>query len=362
MHAQPYTVRAAAPIRGKSPGFATPLFSTDEGAPELRQELDEHEMIREFRPLRLETNLPVEWNVAARTRAPGEAALFAFCTLERGALVGSRSELQQPLRREFGALDEYPFVRLQVAKFLQDPQLIARSSQQVQQIMDLRGPSPYERLLKAARIEFHSIPRRFVETDAFRVTAALGPPITLFDAASAEDAALLLVLERLTNAPSSTSGTAAISLPNAVLAAFTHPAPFGTPFREGGVPAFICAFALEDALREVAAAHLRFFAAENMTPTTRRFLITRVRVSGELFDASAERYPSFASRESLERTQAIGRMMREHGGAGVIYREAATGASSLCLFTPNAIKHAEVHGMGALEFDDTTAKWYLDGE
>ncbi len=169
-------------------------------------------------------------------------------------------------------------------------------------------------------------------TPAYRVIPTRFPAINLFDrVASAEDFDALYALEALTNdRVRSEVGTLDLVPPaerrfgagwGPIMAAFTHLNPQGSRFSDGRYGVFYCARERATAIAETRYHGSLFLAATNEPPMRQQMRLYTVIAQGDIVDVRAwrERDPMLLDPTHYGAGQALGRAVRDAGGAGVVY-------------------------------------------
>ncbi|MBF3650273.1 RES family NAD+ phosphorylase [Burkholderia pseudomallei] len=167
---------------------------------------------------------------------------------------------------------------------------------------------------------------------AYRVIPTRFPAINLFDrVASAEDFDALYALEALTNDRVRTEVGMLDLVPpqerrfgpgyGPIMAAFTHLNPNGSRFSDGSYSVFYCARARNTAIAETRYHTSLFLAATKEPPMRQQMRLYTVAAQGEVADVRTwrERDPALLDLVDYSAGQALGRAVRDAGGAGIAY-------------------------------------------
>lgn len=137
MNVDEFQLQGVMPIRGAVPGFATPLFGRPGSNQSWIQEFDGNEVIMGFLPIQYEEDAKVAWNTPPLARSAGQIAFYGFCHNTARIIVGTRGEIDSPLRDLIQPLlaDKHPFIAHQIAKFVKDRQLVAHAWEQCELLL-----------------------------------------------------------------------------------------------------------------------------------------------------------------------------------------------------------------------------------
>jgi RES domain len=206
--------------------------------------------------------------------------------------------------------------------------------------------------------ETGSEPWRICEIDwqyAWRVVPTRFPAINLFDrVANAEDFDALYALEALTN-DRVRSEVGRIGLVPAnerlygpgsgpIMAALTHPNPFGSRFSNGTFGVFYCARERRTAIAETRYHAARFLAATHEPPMRQQMRLYRVDVRGAAVDLrhadDQTRYAAVLSTDSYAASQLLAEQVRAAGHAAIAYPSVRDdGLDCLAAFRTSALRN-----------------------
>ncbi|AOK31390.1 hypothetical protein WS67_08680 [Burkholderia singularis] len=200
-------------------------------------------------------------------------------------------------------------------------------------------------------------------TPAYRVIPTRFPAINLFDrVASAEDFDALYALEALTNdRVRAEVGTLELVPPGErrfgpgygpIMAAFTHLNPDGSRFSDGSYGVFYCARSRTTAIAETRYHTSLFLAATREPPMRQQMRLYTVAAQGDVADVRAwrARDPALLDPDDYAAGRALGRAVRNAGGAGIVYPSVRDpGGECLAAFRTTLLR--DCHHAAYLEYN-----------
>lgn len=110
---------------GKTPCFAIPIFKKDRQL--YVQSINDAGLIRSF--TKIDTSEDIIDKTRRRiTREVHELGLFAFWLSPSKTVIGSKKEIAKELRARYDSFSDRPFLRWEIADFLNDEQLKNRAA------------------------------------------------------------------------------------------------------------------------------------------------------------------------------------------------------------------------------------------
>lgn len=135
MNKDVFRTSCVTPIRGRAPGFATPIFTRTDSNQSWMQSFDGREVIRDFVPIEFSSNIAVISKVPLLSRQKGQNMYYAFCPVDGPVILGERIGIAGELHQQFSSLASYPFIKYQLAKFLGEDEVAARAKQDAEALL-----------------------------------------------------------------------------------------------------------------------------------------------------------------------------------------------------------------------------------
>jgi hypothetical protein len=201
------------------------------------------------------------------------------------------------------------------------------------------------------------------------------PPVGLFDrVADVRDLDAVYALESLTNdRMREEAGDLRLVPPNdriagpgttPIMAAFTHLNPEGSRFSDGSYGVYYCAQTLDTALAEVRYRQERFLRRTNEGPLRLELRLYLTNLDGKLVDV--RKLPEYHLPDDYGPGQRLGRVLREGGKDGVLYRSVRhEGRLCAAVFRPVVLSacHQSSHyafhfdGLNIVAIDELSTVW-----
>lgn len=351
-----FIATAATPLRGRAPGFATILFRTRSSNSTFIQETRRSKTIRAFQKVEVPEGVAVAWCHRESVRAVGDEVLFGFLTANSGVLTGTRNELRAPLTEQLSRLEAYPFVRHQLAKFLDAPDALAEAGALTTILLSRdRGVRPRPRLSSIPDLD--AIPLVELNAAAYRLVRAM--PSASIERRFNLPLELGIALGK-TFLPAQPGASAENAL--AFATSFRNPSPFPTLFIAGGEAGSYAALTLEDAIADMAHWLLTLRIVQMVgRDVDHRYFVTRLDLRGVFHDLTSMRDGVGAIDEEAtdySPTQELGSQLRRRGSVGIIYGgRRRVGSRYVCLFSPTPIVKVESQGAVDLSFVEDRVSW-----
>ena len=194
-----------------------------------------------------------------------------------------------------------------------------------------------------------------------RLVGSRFPPVGLFDrVADAVDLEAVYALESLTNDRiREEAGDLRLVLPSEriagpgttpIMAAFTHLNPEGSRFSDGSYGVYYCAQTLDTALAEVRYRQERFLRRTNEGPLRLELRLYLSDLDAKLTDV--RKLPEYHLPDDYGPGQRLGRVLREGGKDGVLYRSVRhEGGLCAAVFRPPVLSACRQSSHYAFHFD-----------
>jgi hypothetical protein len=341
-----YTTKAMMPLRNEYPSFGTPIYTVAPDSGYYIQSYNKKDIVTEFNSFSINEDLCLVRGSEERIVRSGDGAIFAFYSQNSGVILGDRKELIKKLNEEYSSLSDFPFVQLQVAKFINNNRLIRECEKRTRKILEENDPQSYTMIRDSAIRLIGNLQK--IELKNFPVYRLVRKPMPSFpfdlEVDELEGSEFYFsALNRLQSRPLD------IKHPFGVTNMFRHIQFTATRFSERYTTAAECGLSVNSCIQELKEFYHQFFDARDI-PSSEIFIVQKIFISGEFYDA---RHIDIGdSRINREICQCAGSLIAQLHGLGVLFNVSQSSEGSICLFSPACISRTESLGEVIINFDD----------
>lgn len=157
------------PIRGEAPGFATPLFCSDQSSEEFIQDIDSNGVVCGFLPSDIGSTHARSRNVPRLPISLGDEAIYGLLGIGNSSFVGSKSDFREERKSLFDMLCEFPFISSQLSRFMGDTDNVESAKSLVQRLIDERSIENRKKSTELCNSVLETSPIGFQSVECFRI-------------------------------------------------------------------------------------------------------------------------------------------------------------------------------------------------